>query len=391
MKLKLLAIVVLGVVGIGAAFVALGGLPASASSATQYLTGAVTTGDVTDDVAATGTVAATTSYGVSFGSPTHLAGATASATGGSTTWTVTSLKVKVGDIVKKGAVLATASTTDLKRQLADATASWRSAGIQLTIAQEALDAATTTDTTRQARMSLYNAQTQYSNAQQTKRDLATQIKLATLTAPIDGIVTTVNIVDKLDAPSGDAIVIDTSSFDVTADVVESDLAAMVVGQPATVSIGAVNTDVTGAVTSIAPTAAGNTTGGVVSYAVTVSLANPPATVRAGMTADITITIDSATGVLTIPAAALRGTAGAYSVLLPAADGQPTSQAVQVGLVTNTTAEIKSGLTAGQEVITGINTAQTGASTTAAGGFGGGLGGGAFPGGGGTFGRRGNGN
>ncbi len=40
MRLKILAIVVLGAVGIGAAFVALGGIPASAAAATQYLTGA---------------------------------------------------------------------------------------------------------------------------------------------------------------------------------------------------------------------------------------------------------------------------------------------------------------------------------------------------------------
>ena len=58
MKLKILAIVALAAVGIGAAFVAVGGLPSSAASTTQYLTGAVTTGDVTDEVAATGTVAA---------------------------------------------------------------------------------------------------------------------------------------------------------------------------------------------------------------------------------------------------------------------------------------------------------------------------------------------
>ena len=119
MKLKILAIVAFAAVGLGAAFVALGGLPASAASTTQYLTGAVTTGDVTDDVAATGTVATSTSYGVAFGTPAHLAGAATAA--GSTTWTVTTVKVKVGDTVKKGAVLATADTTDLKRQLADAT------------------------------------------------------------------------------------------------------------------------------------------------------------------------------------------------------------------------------------------------------------------------------
>ena len=369
MKLKILAIVALGVVGVGAAFVAVGGLPASAAAKTTYLTGAVTTGDVTDEVAATGSVAASASYGVSFGAPAHLAGATTAS--GSTTWQVTSLKVKPGDTVKKGAVLATADTTDLKRQLADANTSLTTAKIQLAIAKTDRSNATTTAAIRQTRIGVYNAQTQVANAEKTVSDLKVQIKLATLTAPIDGIVTTVNIVNGLDAPSGDAIVIDAPTFQITTDVVESDLAAMAVGQAATVSISAVDATVDGKVTAIAPTAAGNTTGDVVSYAVTVSLANVPASVRAGMTADVTITIDSATGVMTIPAAALRGTTGDYTVLVLGADGTPTAQPVQIGLVTNTTAEVKSGLTVGQEVVTGVSTPQTNTTTAGGGGFGGG--------------------
>jgi macrolide-specific efflux system membrane fusion protein len=387
MKLKVLAIVVLGVVGVGAAFVALGGLPTTAASTTHYLTSAVATGDVTDQVAATGSVAASDSYGVSFGVPAHIAGATATGSGASTTWKVTSLKVKVGDTVKKGAVLATADTADLKRQVADATLQIQSAKIQLANANDALDAATTTAATRQAQMSVYNATTQVSDLRKTRDDLQTQIKLATLTAPIDGIVTTVNIVNGLDAPSGDAIVIDAPTFQITTNVVESDLASMAVGQTATVSIAAVDATVDGKVTSIAPTATGNTTGDVVDYAVVVSLSDAPANVRAGMTADVTITIDSATGVTTIPAAALRGTTGDYTVLVMGADGTPTPQAVQVGLITNTTAEVKSGLTVGQEVVTGVSNPQTTTSTTAGGGGfgGGGFGGGAFPV---TVGRRG---
>ncbi|MEO8571910.1 MAG: efflux RND transporter periplasmic adaptor subunit [Chloroflexota bacterium] len=392
MKLKLLAIVALAAVGIGAAFVATGGLPASAASTTQFLTGAVATGDVTNDVAATGTVAATASYSLAFGAPNHLAGAAATSSGGaSTTWAVTDLKVKVGDTVKKGAVVAKASTIDLERQLADATSALGSAKIQQTIATETLAAATTTDATRQAQMALYNADTQVSNARKARTDLINEIKLATLIAPVDGLATAVNIVPGLEAPSGDAIVVDAKTFQVTADVVETDLASMAVGQPASVSIGAVHAVVTGKVAAIAPTTTGSTTGGVVSYAVTVSIQNPPATVRVGMTANVTITIDSATNVLTVPAAALRGTTGAYTVLILGADGTPTAQPVQVGLVTNTTAEVKSGLTAGQQVVTGINTPQTGTAgtTTGAGGLGGGFGGGVFPGGGGT--RRGTGN
>ena len=134
MKLKILAIVALAVVGVGAAFVAVGGLPASAASTTQYLTGAATTGDVTDDVAATGTVATSASYGLAFGAPAHLASADA-ATAGSTTWTVTDLKVKVGDTVKKGARPRDRRHADLKRQLADANTAVDTAKIQLRAGQ----------------------------------------------------------------------------------------------------------------------------------------------------------------------------------------------------------------------------------------------------------------
>ena len=393
MKLKILAIVALAVVGIGAVVVAAGGLPSSSAASTRYLTGTVQTGDVTDEVAATGTVATSASYGLAFGSPAHLASATAAASNGSTTWTVTEVKPKVGDTVKKGAVLAKAETTDLRRQLADATTAIDTAKISLRAAKSSLSDANTAAVTaqiRQAKIGVNNAETQLSSARKTRNDLVEQIKLATLTAPIDGIVTAVNVVPGLDAPSGDAIVIDATTFQITADVVESDLASMAVGQTAAVSIAAVGADVTGTVSSIAPTTTGSTSGSVVSYPVTVSLTGVPATVRAGMTADVTITIDTATNVLTVPAAALRGNSGGYTVLVMGADGTPAPQPVEVGLVTNTTAEIKSGLTEGQAVVTGVATTQTGTPTVTGGFGGGGFGvpGGGF-GGGGT--RRGTGN
>jgi macrolide-specific efflux system membrane fusion protein len=389
MKLKILAIVALAVIGIGAVVVAAGGLPSSAAASTKYLTGTVQTGDVTDEVAATGTVATSASYGLAFGSPPHLATDT-DAANGSSTWTVTEVKPKVGDTVKKGDVLAKADTTDLKRQLADATTAIETAKISLRAAKSDLSDAEDADVTaqiRQAKIGVNNAETQLSGARKTRDDVVKQIRLATLTAPIDGIVTTVNIVAGLDAPSGDAIVIDAKTFQITADVVESDLASMSVGQTATVRIAAVDADVTGTVTAIAPTAAGDTSGNVVSYAVTVSLADVPAAVRAGMTADVTITTASATNVLNVPAAALRGAKGDYTVLVMGADGTPTPQPVAVGLVTNTAAEIKSGLTEGQAVVTGVANPQTGTPTNNGGGFGGGgvgfPGGGRFQGGGGT--------
>lgn len=378
MKLKLFLILVLVVAGGGAIFVSMGGLSASAA-ATTYLTSAAAVGDVSDDVAATGPVETDATYGLAFGSPAHLADDDAASDPSGTTWPVTSVSVAVGDRVTKGQTLAVADTSDLQRQLNGAIANRRSAALQVEIAQEQVDEADTTDETRQAKISLYQAQAQNSDAAATQREFSAQITAATIVAPIDGLVTAVNVVEGFDAPSGDAIVIDTATYEVTAEVVESDIGSISLGQPATVTVDAVQSDVEGIVAAIAPTASAADSGGVVSYAVTITLTNPPAAMRPGMTADITITTASASDVLTVPAAALNGTAGNYAVQILTPAGLPETRQVDVGLVTSSLAEIKSGLAAGEAVITG--TAADRAATTNNGGGFGGPGGIAVPGGG----------
>ena len=380
MKLKILAVVALGAVGVGAAIFAMGGLSANAANATEYLTSAARTGDVTDDVAATGALETQASYGLVFGSDPYLMSDTASAPSSTATWPVTDVMVKVGDTVAEGDVLATADTADLKRDLADATNALKSAQVSLRAAKSDLSDAEDADVTaqiRQAKIGLYNAETQVSKATQDRNAIKAQMAAATVKAPIAGIVTEVNVTKGYDAPAGAAIVVESTTLQITTDVVESDLADIKVGQTAKVALSAIDADVTGTVDAISPVASSDSNSGVVSYPVTVTLANAPATARAGMSADVTITIQSATNVLTVPAEALRGTAGDYTVLVLGADGQPTAQAVEVGLVTSTTAEIKSGLTEGQAVVTGTSTAQNAASN-ANGGFSGGVG---IPGGG----------
>ena len=104
---------------------------------------------------------------------------------------------------------------------------------------------------------------------------------------------------------------------------------------------------------------------------------------------MTITTASVSNVLTIPSEALAGTVGNYSVRIMGASGVPESRQVTVGLVTSTLAEIKSGLAAGDTVVTGTTAARAATTTTRnnQGGFrGGGLGGGNVPGGGGGFGN-----
>ena len=120
-----------------------------------------------------------------------------------------------------------------------------------------------------------------------------QLNAATLKAPIDGVVTEVNIAPGFDAPAGAAIVVASTTLTVTTDVVESDLADVEVGQAATVTIDALGATLDGTVTAISPTA-GDGSSGVVSYPVTVTIAETPADARPGMSADVAITIASAT-------------------------------------------------------------------------------------------------
>lgn len=383
MKRKLLALVVLVAVGIAALAVTFGGLGAAAANTTQYLTTPATVGDVTDDVAATGSLAAATTYGLVFGADPYLATSTATAPQATRTWPVKDVRVKPGDRVKAGAILATALTADAQRDLDTATANLRSANINVALAEERLTQAqdaNNTDAERQATLTLLAAQNQHSKASQDRGAIQREIKAATLRAPIDGVVSAVNITAGFDAPAGAAITIASPTLTVTTDVVESDLPAIQTGQAASVTVTAIGTDLSGTVTAISPTAS-TSQSGVVSYPVTISIKDAPATARAGMSADVTITTASATNVLVVPASALQGSSGNYSVLVLAADGTTTSVPVDVGLVTNSMAEIKSGIAEGANVVTGTTAELVGTTNNGRGGFGGGV---AIPGGGPTF-------
>lgn len=395
MKTKLAAVLVLVAVGAGAVLYATGAIGSSASTTTDYLTSPATVGDVTEQIAATGTVAPTSRTAITFGTSGWDATDTNAVQAAPATYPVREVEVKVGDTVAKGDALATADTADLEAQLRQATNDLKSAQVGLRAARTTLSDAEDADVTaqiRQAKQGLYSADNQLAQAEQKVEDLQDQIKAGTLTAPVAGLVTEVALVAGADAPAGAAVVIDSRDFKVTTDVVESDLADVKLGQQAAVTVSAVGADVVGTVTDISPVAGADTGSGVVSFPVTVTLQAPPATVRSGMSADVTITTASATNVLTVPAAALRGTNGDYRVLTLAADGSTTPVAVQVGLVTNTVAEITSGLTEGTPVVTGT-ASELRSTTGTTGGFGGGgvvVNGGAFPGGGPRF-QRSNGN
>ncbi len=81
--------------------------------------------------------------------------------------------------------------------------------------------------------------------------------------------------------------------------------------------------------------------------------NPDHLLRIGMTAEVSIILNKAENVLTVPSSALINDADGYTVkLYDAADGTTTIVPVEVGLNNKIRAEIKSGLSEGDRVVTG---------------------------------------
>ena len=223
-------------------------------------------------------------------------------------------------------------------------------------------------------------------AQQSVDNAQAQLDAATLTAPIDGTVIAVNIAAGVDAPSGDAIQLIGKDMQVTADFSESDIPSLAVGQKASVSVTATGAVLDGTVTSIDPIAATSGNSSVVSYAVTVDVGPVPDKVMSGMSAQVAVTLAESDDAVAIPAIALVGSSGNYSVRVLDSSGALTVQPVSVGLVTSSLAEIQSGINVGDTVVTGttssLNSSSSNSNTFNLGG--GGLpGGGTFRGGSGT--------
>ena len=104
-----------------------------------------------------------------------------------------------------------------------------------------------------------------------------------------------------------------------------------------------------------PTAGGASVGNVstpVYYNGLLDLPNPQGELRVSMTAQVYIVVAGAENALTVPAAALRerGKEGKYTVTVLDHDGDQIPRRVTVGINNHTTAEILSGLKAGERVV-----------------------------------------
>ena len=362
-------------------------LSAAAPEQATVLTEAVQVRDVDVTVAASGTVDPALELGLQFP--------------GAITAQLATLDVEVGDVVAEGDVLATLKTEALEAAVAAArsgVATARTAELQALQAVEAakqavvaarlayenvaddhpsasgpnkhiaLESAQAGQASASAQLGA--AQAQVSAASPAKASAQAQLDSAlanlagaTMTAPAAG--TIVAIASEVGEPigttavgtqgtSGFIILAALDDFVVTADFAEGDVVGIAVGQKVSLEFDALPDEIrVGEVTHVAPFGVVDPSGSsLTTYEVTISLPNAPEGLRAGMTAQASITTEERLGVVAAPVTALVPTDDGFIVRVQGEDGVITNVDVEVGIRGGYYVEILSGLSEGDRVVTG---------------------------------------
>lgn len=273
--------------------------------------------------------------------------ATATATF-ATAGAVTDIKVKGGDRVKSGQLLARVDDTAAKRSLELARA-------DLTAARDALNRA------QGAGADPGSAANEVARAQLAVDQAEAAVAGTKLTAPMAGTVTAIN--GTLGSPgrggdSGFIDIADLTKLQVTAAFPEKDATELKDGQTATVTWNALRgAETTGQIVAVDPTARATgdpqsapATNGQVRYGVTVSLPRPPAGAKPGQTVTVAVVSGTAENAVLVNPAAVTSTGSRHTVtVLGPANRQETRQ-VEIGLQGDTAYQIVAGLTAGERVL-----------------------------------------
>lgn len=338
------------------------------------------------------------------------------------------LNVRVGDTVKAGAVLARLDTTDLEFTLQQNQISLEVAQLklaQLKAGPTSNDVAIAKTALDKSALALQKAQSDYdkvswrsdigmlpqaqslqsatldyqsalanyakATAGSTSTDLqiqedqvkSTQIQVdqarsnvqgATIVAPFDGTVAAVSAnVGEMVGSTPFITIIDLSSMRVEANIDETDIGKVSVGQTVNVTFDSLaGVSLPAKVTAIAPSSA--TQSGVVTYLVYVVPTQLDPRLRAGLTSTASIVVDQRNNVIYIPNRAIKNVRGVKTVMVEQADGSTVEQQIQTGLSNDTNTEVTAGLAQGDMV--GIATTATNQPIANTSGlFGGGGGGG----------------
>jgi len=258
------------------------------------------------------------------------------------------------------------------------------------VSQTDLEAAETDVKTTQAQITALDAQ--ISEAKVAVATAEANLGYTRITAPIDG--TVLSIVSQegqtVNAAQSAPTIIILGQLDVMtvrAEISEADVVKVKPGQPVYFTIlGAPDLRYEAKLASIDPapesitsdssfssstsstSSSSSSSSSAIYYIGIFNMPNRDGRLRTYMTAQVHIVLGHAKNVMTIPSAALsKGADGGYSVQILGPDQKITTRSVVVGLNNKISAEIRSGLTLGERVVTGEASATTQTTTPGGGG------------------------
>ncbi|WP_172297287.1 efflux RND transporter periplasmic adaptor subunit [Pseudoruegeria sp. HB172150] len=300
---------------------------------------------------------------------------------------IETLAVTLGQDVDKGDLIAQIDSLDqqnevlqaeadlanIEAQIAAKKASLRKAELILDrqeglvekgiVTEEDLESATSDTLVYRAEVKALKAQ--QSRAEVTVSSAKIALERTAITAPISGTVVAI-VVDEgqtVNAANDAPTIVKLANLDnmiVKAEISEADVVHVRPGQEVAFTIlGEPDTEYTAVVLDIEPAPSEIETSDTIStdeaiyYNGLLEVENADHKLRIGMTAQVSIVLDRAENVLTIPASAIKKTSDGYTVdVFEAGTGTTRAQPVEVGLNDKVTAEILSGLTEGDRVVSG---------------------------------------
>jgi len=240
----------------------------------------------------------------------------------------------------------------------------RSAASQVASAQYQLDNLLNTPTPA----AVASAQAQVKQNEASLQQAQISLANATLTAPFDGTVGDIYAIvgQQVSASTQALALVDLSKLNLTITLAETDVPQVQVGQKAQITLDALQTQVfTGTVTEI--DLVGTVTSGVVNYAATISVDNPDANIRPGMSATANIILAQRDNVLLVPNRAVQTVGTRFRTVTVLYEGQLIVVPVTIGLTGDTQSEVLSGLQEGDVVVLNSQTATTTGRTPGVGG------------------------
>jgi multidrug efflux pump subunit AcrA (membrane-fusion protein) len=168
----------------------------------------------------------------------------------------------------------------------------------------------------------------------------------------DGLVRSIDTAAGL-RTSGSVLTIGSAEPIVSVFVSEYDADLVSLGQKATIELDAINAIFEGEVVRIGQVA--QSVSGIKQYEVLVEVSEIPTGARFGMSATAEIEVEQKSDILAIPMSALIGDVPEVDILVVDADGKQSVEtvAVELGLAGDSLVEIVSGLSEGDQVITGV--------------------------------------